>query len=33
MNDNDLQYKITECRKVDNTKYLYGSKERKFRNR
>lgn len=28
-----LEYKITECRKVNDKEYLYGSKQRKFRNR
>ena len=31
--ENDLKYKITECRKIDDTMYLYGNYERKFRNR
>lgn len=29
----DLKYKITECRKVNDREYLYGSKQRKFKNR
>jgi hypothetical protein len=28
-----LKYKITECRKLNDNEYLYGTKERKFRNR
>jgi hypothetical protein len=28
-----LEYKITECKKLDDKKYLYGGVERKFRNR
>jgi len=30
---NNLQYKITECKKIDDKRYLYGSIERNFRNR
>ena len=33
MSKHNLQFKITECKKIDNKQYLYGSTERKFRNR
>lgn len=32
-NENDLKYKITECKKIDDNYYLYGSRQRKFKNR
>lgn len=31
--EQNLKFKITECKKIDDKTYLYGNKERKFRNK
>ena len=31
--ENELKFKTTECRKIDEVNYLYGNKERKYKNR
>ena len=31
--DQKLKFKITECKKIDDKTYMYGNKERKFRNK